>query len=214
MDIYSFLKNKIPPQNSVVIECGCHTGSDTRKLAELFPTTTVHAIEANTVLYNKNVKNNTYPNCVFHNMGLSNINGPRLFYIDTDPRGDAGASSFLKAHPQGGLSHLSKIEVPQEVNCVTLSSFIEQNAISEVFLLWLDVEQHEFEILNACTPETLKKIHYIYTEVNYQELRKDGKMYHDIFNLLTRNGFEEVLKEAQGSDRFDWQANCLFALKR
>jgi FkbM family methyltransferase len=211
MDIYSFLTSKTPPQNSVVIECGCHTGTDTRKLANLFPTTTLHAIEANTALYTRNVKTNTNSNCVFHNMGLSNINGPRLFYIDTDPRGDAGASSFLKAHPGGGLSHLSKIEVPQEIQCITLPSFIEANKIENVFLLWLDVEQHEFEILEACDPETLKKIQYIYTEVNYQELRKGGKMYEDIFKFLTRNGFQEVLKAPQGSDRFDWQANCLFA---
>jgi FkbM family methyltransferase len=211
MDIYSFLKSQNIDQNSVIIECGCHTGSDTQKLAELFPRNTIHGIEANTVLYNKNAKNNTYSNCVFHNMGLSNINGSRLFYIDTDPTGDAGASSFLKANPNGGLSHLSKIEIPQEVNCITLNTFIANNNIEEVFLLWLDVEQHEFEILEACSQETLKKIQHIYTEVNYQEFRKDGKQYSDVFDFLNRNGFKEVFKNSQGSNQLDWQANCLFS---
>ena len=211
MDIYSFLKGQAIDQNSAIIECGCHTGSDTRKLAELFPNNTIHGIEANTTLYNENVKNNIYSNCVFHNMGLSNINGNRLFYIDTDPKGDAGASSFLKANPASGLSHLSKIELPQEVNCITLNKFMDNNNIEDLFLLWLDVEQHEFEILEACSPQTLKKIKYIYTEVNYQELRKDGKKYNDVYDFLYRNGFKEVFKTSQGSEKFDWQANCLFS---
>jgi FkbM family methyltransferase len=214
-DIYEFLKHGsvIGPDDSIV-ECGGHTGTDTKKICKLFPDNRVHCIEANKTLYdNLQILRSEFPNLSLYNLGLSSKNETLQFFIDTDPKGDAGASSFLKANERDGLSHLSKIERPVNVECVTLQMFMNNTAIKNIYLLWLDVEQHEYEILNACSREVLSKIKYVYTEVNFRELRKGGKLYEDVLKLMNKHNFQEIMKTPQGSNNYDWQANVLFENK-
>lgn len=208
--IYTYLKmNSKITKDDVIVECGTHTGQDTKLLCSLFSENIVHSIEANVDLFT-NARQIGYDNLILHNFGLSDSNGDKTFYIDTDPRGDAGASSFLPANSSGGMSHLSKIEKPIHIKCKTLDIFIADNAISSIYLLWLDIEQHEYDVLRACSPDTFKKVKYIYTEVNYQELRTGGKFCNDIVTLLSEHGFVERLRKAQGAADFSWQANILF----
>lgn len=211
-DIYDFLKERtdIGPTDSVV-ECGGHTGTDTKKLCTLFGKNQVHSVEANKLLYDTlHLLRSEFPNLSVYNLGLSNRDETIQFFIDTDPNGDAGASSFLKANEREALSHLSKIERPVDVECVTIKTFMSRADIHNIYLLWLDVEQHEYEILNACSRQVLSRIKYIYTEVNFREFRKGGKLYADILKLMNRNNFNEIMKTPQGSKQYDWQANVLF----
>lgn len=214
MNIYDFLKENLDiKDDEVIIECGGHLGQDTIKLSQLFNNNKLFVIEANKDLYNSKLKILENSNLKVYNFGLSDKNEIKTFYLDTDPRGDAGASSFLRANASNGLAHLCSIEKPVNVECKTLETFLKENEIGKVFLLWLDVEQFEYNILKACSKECLSKIKYIYTEVNFRELRCDGKLYNDVYSLMESNNFEEVFKIKQGSNKFDWQANVLFRNK-
>ena len=213
IDIYTYLQNNLNIKNDeVIIECGGHIGTDTIKLLNLFNNNKIHCIEANSELFEKHLNNikNEYNNLILYNFGLSDINETKQFYIDTDQKGDAGASSLLKANANDGLGHLSKIEKPITINCKTLDTFVNETDIKKIYLLWLDVEQYEYNILNACSKELLSNIKYIYTEVNFRELRENGKLYNDIYDLLLNNNFKEICKTPQGDDNFKWQANVLF----
>lgn len=207
MNIYNILK-KI--NLTTIIECGGHLGQDTKKLAEEFPKNTIHCIEANKELCDKHLLplSKLFPNIRIYNLGLSNNNIQKIFWVDTDTRGDSGASSFLRANKNDGLGHLYDIEKPISVECVTLQKFIKDNNISNIDLLWLDVEQHEYEILENCVHlNVLKNIKYIYTEVNHRIFRENGKKYEDVFKLLDLNNFEELTKFEQCEN---WQSNVLF----
>lgn len=59
-------------------------------------------------------------------------------------------------------------------------------------ILWLDVEGHEYEILNTYPEEILSKIKYIYTEVSFIENRENSKLYWDVKKLLEQFNFREI----------------------
>ncbi len=211
-NIYEYFKTNNITNDECIIECGGHIGTDTQKLAKLFNNNIIYCIEANVNLIDKYLSplKYIYDNINIYNLGLSNKDEIKTFYIDTDPNGDTGASSFLQANKNGGLGHLYEIEKPLSVNCIKLDTFLNENNIKNVYLLWLDVEQYEFYILNSCSIETFEKIKYIYTEVNFQEFRYNGKTYKDVKNLLEKHNFQEIFKTAQGDDNYRWQANVLF----
>lgn len=210
-NIYQFLNNITLPHGSVVIECGGHVGSDTKKLAALFPNNIIHTIEANTFMYDKYLKplEQSVPNVKVYCAGLSDVTGVRTFYIDTDPRGNAGASSFLRANSTGPLRHLFSCEKPVETPCFTFQDFLTQNDIVHVGFLWLDIEQHEYEVLKAIPSDVFQNIDYIYLEVNYQEFRHQGKNAKAIEELLAPH-YIQIASWPQGASNYTWQANVLY----
>ena len=86
---------------------------------------------------------------------------------------------------------------------------MKNNNLNKIDFLWLDVEGFEYYILNN-SKNILNKINYIYTEVNFQEFRKNGKLYNDVKNLLLENNFTELYKWEQGGEWRSWQGNILF----
>jgi FkbM family methyltransferase len=210
MDIYTILQNF--DKKSVIIECGGHLGTDTERLCKQFSDGMVYCIEANPTLYNNlQEKLGHLSNLKLYHSALSNVNGTIDFYVDCNKAGDGGASSLLKASESYLINYIKeehKIQVPS----ITMQKFLSDQQIQRVDLLWLDVEGFEYYILESSS-DALKNIKYIYTEVNFQEFRKNGKLYKDIFDLLTANGFEEINKWEQGSEWGTWQGNVLFRNK-
>lgn len=206
-DIYDILKTF--DNNAVVIECGGHLGTDTTKLCSLFSDGTIHCFEANIGLY-KNLEKlvSKYNNLKLYNLALSDENKDCDFFIDCNKDGDAGASSLLEAS-NSYLRMYIKDEKKVTVKGITLESFMVQNNIPAVDLLWLDVEGFEYYILKSST-DALKKIKYVYTEVNFVEFRKTGKLYNDVKQVMIDNGFEETHKWTQGDVWGKWQGNILF----
>jgi FkbM family methyltransferase len=207
MDIYTILDTF--DKKSVIIECGGHLGQDTVKLCRLFEEGTVHCFEANPTLY-ANLQTNLghFSHLKLYHLALSNTNGVLDFYVDCNKDGDAGASSLLEASTSY-LNTYIKEEKKIQVQSITMKAFIEANQIEKVDLLWLDVEGFEYYILENSL-ESLKNVKYIYTEVNFQEFRKNSKLYHDIHLLLTSNQFKEINRWEQGSEWGTWQCNVLF----
>ena len=142
IDIYSFIESLKLNDNINIIECGGHMGTDTVKILEMLPKCNLYCIEANKQLYDKYLLplKNKYNNLHVMNIGLSDTNEEKTFYIDTDKRGDAGASSFLATNPLSGLRHLANIEKPITIKCIKLDDFINNNNINILDFLWLDVE--------------------------------------------------------------------------
>ena len=209
MDIYQILSKLSFESN--IIECGGHLGTDTFELSKIFNNATIHCLEANPELYNNLVKNNKYNNLKLYNLALSNKNEPTSFYIDKNPSGDAGASSILQASAFY-LNDQIKKEEKITVDGIKLCDFCNKQNISHVDLLWLDIEGFEYYVLEE-SKDFLKNIKYIYTEVNFQEFRKNTKLYGDIKKLLNDNNFEEINHWTQGDEWGKWQGNILFRNK-
>jgi len=207
-NIYDILKDKLNSK-SIIIECGGHLGTDTIKLSKIFNKGIIYCIEANINLYDKlKVKFNQINNIKLFNFALSNKNKIIDFYIDNNKDGDNGASSLLKCS-DFYLKDYIKEEIKIKVQGMTLYNFLNKNKIQKVNLLWLDVEGFEYYIIQNSI-NCLKNIEYIYTEVNFQEFRKEIKLYDDIKKLLLENNFKEINKWTQGGKFGEWQANILF----
>jgi FkbM family methyltransferase len=205
-DIYDFLR--LQNDNFNIIECGGHLGNDTLKLANIFKNGVIYSIEANVKLYNDLIKNIHNNNVKIFNYCLSNKNGFSEFYIDANSEGDSGSSSILQS-TESFLRNYIKKEDKIIIQSITLEDFMKSNNLEKIDLLWLDVEGFEYYILNNAI-DMLKNIKYIYTEVNFQEFRKNGKLYDDIKSLLLNNNFTELYKWEQGAEWGLWQGNVLF----
>lgn len=211
MDIYDFIRTTIPTTiNFTIVECGGHTGADTKKLANIFTHGQIHCIEANPFLYNTYLVplKKEYPNINIYNIGLADKVGQLPFYLDCNKDGDAGASSLLESSTSY-LQNYIKEEKQIMVNCVPLTDFMKNNNLEKIDLLWLDIEGFEYFVLESAV-NVLPNIKYIYTEVNFIEFRNHSKLYYDVLDLMTKNGFVEVAKWEQGSEWGTWQGNVLF----
>ncbi len=205
-DIYDFLEKQ--NDNLNIIECGGHLGNDTKKLSNIFKNGSIYCIEANIKLYDNLIKNINNNNVKIFNYCLSDKNGFSEFYIDANSEGDAGASSILESTPNYLKNYIKK-EEKIIINSITLKDFLTRNNLDKIDLLWLDVEGFEYYILHSSI-DILKNIKYIYTEVNFQEFRKNGKLYNDVKSLLLKNNFIELYKWEQGAKWGEWQGNVLF----
>jgi FkbM family methyltransferase len=211
MDIYDFIKNTIPTlQNFTIVECGGHRGSDTKKLAELFANSQIHTIEANPILYNIYLLplKEAYANIHLYNIGLADKKDKLPFYLDCNYEGDSGASSLLEA-TESYLKDYIKDEKQILVDCITVQDFMTINNLEKIDFLWLDIEGFEYFVLDSAK-SVLPQIKYIYTEVNFVKFRNNSKLYDDILNLMTQNGFTQIAKWEQGSEWGTWQGNVLF----
>jgi FkbM family methyltransferase len=209
-NIYDYLKTQNFPDNFIVVECGGHIGNDTVKLAEYFKNGTIYSVEANKILYDKHLIGLNKSNVKVYNMALADKCGEMTFYIDCNKDGDMGASSLLESSESYLKNHIHE-ENKITVKCTRLEDFMKNNKIDKIDLLWLDMEGYEYYLLKD-SESILNKISYIYTEVNFQEFRKNGKLYSDIKNILSNN-FIEIARWEQGDKWTKWQGNVLFKNK-
>ena len=192
---------------SVIVEAGGNTGVDTVKLCDMFPNATVHTFEPIPLLY-EHIKSFNKNNLKLYNKALSDKNGKFDFYMDMNPEGLHGASSLLKAseHYKNYVGYEQKIKV----DCTTLKSFMINEGVDVIDFMWLDIEQYEYKMLKA-SEECLKKIKYLYTEINYSNFRDNQDSAEDLITLLEDNKFELLFLAPQGNPiRFSWQGNGLF----
>lgn len=206
-NIYDFLEDK---NFHTIIECGGHLGKDTVRMCNIFSNANIYCIEANNYLCDK-LKLINIKNLKIFNYALSTENKDVSFFLDCNKDGDMGASSLLQSNDFFLKNHI-KNEQEIVVKGITLSEFMKLNNIDTIDFLWMDIEGYEYYVLNSSI-EILKNIKYIYTEVNFQEFRKNMKLYEDIKKLMNDNNFEEINKWTQGDVWGKWQGNVLFRNK-
>ncbi|HLA58616.1 MAG TPA: FkbM family methyltransferase [Puia sp.] len=166
-ELYWKIKRYLP-ENPIILEAGAHMGFDTYGLSQIWPKGVIHAFEPIPEMYDslvdrlKGVKNvKTY------NVALGRDNGNIEMYVSGG--NSTASSSILKP-----ASHLelfpsvtfeSKIIVP--VN--KLSDWAEQEGITRLDLLWLDMQGYEVYALEGAG-HLLKDVSVIYTELCKNEL--------------------------------------------
>lgn len=206
--IYDYIVKNME-KNYTIVECGGHMGHDTIKLCEYFNNGKIYTIEANYELFVKLCElKNKYENLHVDNLALSNKDEMIKFYVDKNPEGDCGASSILKSTESYLINYIKKEEETM-IKSVKLETFMKNNNIKNIDMLWLDIEGFEYYVFES-SENILNNVKYIYTEVNFQMFRENTKLYDDIKNILNKNNFEEVYKWEQGDTWGAWQGNVLF----
>jgi FkbM family methyltransferase len=144
----------------------------------------VYAVEADPSIFQSLAKNcamNSFGKLVTpFNLAISNCNARLNFYTHDGENSGAGSlTSFDHIHGK-------KIEV----DAVTLDQFLEKEKISRVDFLKVDIEAHEFELLEGAK-QALKtrQLRKIYVEFNGVLLAQKGKTFRDFLDAFAEYGY-------------------------
>lgn len=181
---------KYLPKNPVIIDCGAHIGSDSIELSKIFPYAQIHSFEPVPRVFEQLTKlTSPYKNIFRHQLALSNENKKSKMFVSSI--GSDGSSSLLppKTHLQDHPNVL--FEEVIEINAKTLDSWANENNITHVDLLWLDMQGFEYQTLVA-SPKILATTKVIHTEVSIKETYEGVLMYSSFKKWLEEQGFEAI----------------------
>jgi FkbM family methyltransferase len=196
-------------RDSVVVEAGTAEGTDTFIFAQIFPQGKIYSLEPIPHHFEQvKSRTSTIPHVKLFNKALSDTNGIAKMFVADRFGAPWGSSSLLqpKEHLNNNPDITFKSET--EVETIKLDDFIEQNSISKIDLLWLDLQGVEPKVLQAA-PNALKQTKYLYTEVSLVENYEGLVVYKDYRGFLESLGFEVV------SEGIYWEdgGNVLFKNK-
>lgn len=226
---------KYLPDNPVIIEAGTCAAEDTLLFIKTLPSSTIHTFEPNRSLFQISVENIkrvhgdydlpvigrkiawTRAGIYIYQCALTNALTEVTFYESEFPH----TSSLYENNfqnikvPETVLTSLDvkkqedlKIwpETPVVAQGTDIDSWAKMNGVDRVDYLWLDVEGAELKILQGAK-EMLPKMSVISLELNFQEFRKGGALFNEVYDYLFTKGFEiKAIWQAHEN----WQANGIF----
>lgn len=99
----------------------------------------------------------------------------------------------------GGSSIFRAAEKTRKVRSVSISTFLEENKISNPYLLHIDIKGNEYE---AVRDESVAKFRRVRLEYS-PYLRKDGQKFDDIVAILKQYGFKHIRVFKHNDLRYD-----------
>lgn len=162
-----FLKNYISNASGVVFDVGGNEGGYARAVRENNKNITVYSFEPHPKTYSKLVDNTAGRDIFTINKGVSSAEGSFTLYDYAECDGSSHASLYKKVLTD---IHRSTECIAHEVSVTTIDAFVDENNISQVALLKIDVEGHEYEVLKgaraAISAGKISAIHFEYNEMN------------------------------------------------
>lgn len=187
-NLVNFYKQYFDSPPKVILDFGAHDLRDSLILAEAFPDAKIYAFEANPEYFERCVYNNRFPERItITHKAISNVNGTINFYLTP---GNIGASSVLK--PMDWVPWTSDKTVNEiVVEATRLDSWLTQNGIEEVDLVWMDAQGSELFCLQGMG-SYLSKVKMLQTEVGVQAYYEGHTLYPEVNAYLIDHGFEQI----------------------
>lgn len=176
--------------DSVIIEAGAASGTDTLWFSQTFPNGKIFAFEPLRVSYDKTVSRvSNCDNVEVYNVALGPKESTEELYVSSN----RVSSSLLK--PTGHIQFHPRIsfENKSTVRTINLDAFLKDQWLEKVDLMWLDMQGYEHTVLSH-SPETLAKTRYLYSEVSLKEMYANSVLYDEFKSWLKERGFD-VLHE-------------------
>jgi FkbM family methyltransferase len=184
----------------IIFEIGACEGEDTIKYARLFPNSTIYTFEPlpqNIALIQKNFAKYGIRNATCFNKALSSENGIAEFYVSSGkPDGidesdwDYGNKSSSLLPPANHLQVAGFIHFDEkiEVETITLKSFCDNNNISAIDFIHMDVQGAELMVLRGAA-DFISCIKAIWLEVSKIDLYKGQPLAEDVKQFMNENNF-------------------------
>lgn len=176
-----YVRDRLGPtaEQAVVFDVGANVGEYTRYVHEcLGPGTTIHAFEPGLGAFAQLVANTSGVGRVHpHQTGLGARNGTATLHLDRD------ASTIASIYPQRP-DHPWRTDLRETIHVSTLDSVCLELGVRTIDLLKIDVEGHEFDVLQGAK-QLLDKdaLHFIQFEVGSRTV--DARVFfRDFFDLL------------------------------
>ena len=173
----SLFKNFVKKDNPVILDIGCYDGRDSLELLDIFKNASIYAFEGDTrsiEVFNKTVPENTDIKLI--KTILSDVDGEVSWYAsdsdtrrhyDSDIQNSWSASSSTKK-PTRHLKVFDDVMFydPVTANSMRLDTWINDNSIDFVDLMWVDVNGGEKEFLEGAINTLKYKTGLLYIEFN------------------------------------------------
>jgi FkbM family methyltransferase len=169
-----------------ILDIGSLNGIESVKFTEKLPNCKVHTFEPNSESYN-NVLTSTegIDSIKVHNIAVSDFKGESDFYITYDNMG--GSSLLEPSIIQKTGPNISKTMV----NVVRLDEFCSENNITDVNVLWMDVQGSELNIFKGMG-DILNDVKAIYVECSMIPYYTGASHKDEVIEYLSKYDFELV----------------------
>lgn len=172
-------KNKKP----IIFDCGANIGFATIFFKWLYPESQIYTFEPDKKtfeLLKKNVSQNKLKNVHLFNTALSNKTGKIDFFIDTKWPGSWAMSTKYERMPKDKII----------VDCISLSSLIEDEKIKQIDYIKMDIEGSENEVISDLNNNNqLKKVIKLVIEYHHK-ISKNKSNLSQFLKIFEDNGFE------------------------
>jgi FkbM family methyltransferase len=186
-DFIKKIEDKIDLENiDHVLDIGSRDACQTLELSDWFPNSKIHCFEPvpETAQWCKNnIKDRK--NINFYEKAIGPTDGYIKFHKVVN--GNIGASSLYKANNN---HYYGKSYVQQEiqVECIRGDSFLKNNSIDKIDLIWMDVQGAEMEVLKSFG-EHLQNIKAIHSEVGLDKIYQNSTVKNELIQFMEENGF-------------------------
>lgn len=195
-ELMPILKQYIP-EDGAVIDIGGHAGQFTKLFSSVARNGHVYTFEPGTYAYSilslmKKIKG--LKNVSLFKLGVSSENTNKTLSV---PIKESGSLGYGRSCVSDAAFEKS---VQEQINLISLDSFVEEGNFSRLDFIKVDVEGHEMSVLRGAK-ETLKK-HYpaLMIEINEGHLGQFGTKVEEVFRYLEGLGYSFArIDEASGS---------------
>jgi FkbM family methyltransferase len=184
-----------------ILDIGSRDGCQALELNDWFPESTIYLFEPvpDSIRWiEKNIQSR--PNLHLIPKAVNVFDGHVQFYEVTN--GNVGASSLLKSYYPWYQTRF--IEVP----CTRIDTFMRQYNVSEIDLLWVDVEGAE-KLVFSSFDSYIKNVKAIGTEVSLRNIFEDTILKDELDQLMDKIGFVFLTGKPEGN-----QMDCVYVNKR
>jgi len=176
----------------VIIEAGAADGIDTSEFLTSFPEAKIFAVEpVNQQFVYLREKFLDQENIELFNIAFSEENGVGELNIGADVGqfGGMGSSSMLEPMKHQMYFPSISFKRKQLITIKTLETFMIENQIERVDLLWLDIQGKELDVLKASERALVEKIKLLHIEISRVALYKGMPKEREIRKFLKDLGF-------------------------
>jgi len=199
------------PHDPIIVEAGSFTGKDSIRMAQTWPLGTIFAFEPDPLIFQELATNVTpYHNIHIFQLALSHEKGTAFFWPSEHPKKPgrpSQAGSLLPPKERLNWSNIT-FKTPISVQATTLSSWAQEQFISAINFLWLDLQGKELPVMQASS-DIIKRTSFIFTEVHFIEAYEGQAQYQELIAWLEGQGFVMIGKDFQNTSSWFF-GNTLF----
>jgi 2-O-methyltransferase len=189
-EISKKLIGKYISKEPIILDIGAHIGADSVEMARLWKKASIYSFEPVPIVFDKLVYNTRkYKSIHPVNCAVGDVDGILKMFVS---EGESDASSSLM-RPKNHLSDHPQTTFNDEIEVQTmkLSTWLNENNIKDIDLLWLDMQGYEKRMLESSFT-LLPNIRAIHTEVSTKETYEGVTLYNEFKEWLKGYDFIPV----------------------
>ena len=183
---------KLLSSNPTIIEIGAHIGTDTYEFAYMFPKARIISFEPHPELFCKAFKYvSKFKNISLIPTALSDESGFAIFRQSSGESDGSGsllkATDWNKIYPKIYFRESDQVVVPVS----TLDNYLEKTSISDIDLIWIDVQGAELKVFLGAV-RALENTKFVYCEVAETPEYEGAATYIQIKEFLSGYGMRPI----------------------